>query len=291
MTLFGEYLTNTQRRIFKWHQYFPIYEWHFERFKNRHVTVFEIGVGEGGSLQQWRRYLGPFATIVGLDHAPICQQVEEDQIYVRVGKQDDTSFLARVCEEFGPPDIVIDDGSHIMTHINATFAYLYPRVSKNGVYLVEDLHAAYWPDHGGGLHHPDSFIERAKSYVDELHAEYSGGTVPRTALGDRTTSIHFYDSVIVFEVGEYRPKRHSNTGNPDLFRSDWTPEARNVPPPSAPAVKEAPEAASREALLAQLRAMEQHIGRLEAEVAALRSSTSWRITSPLRRAARLVGAG
>jgi hypothetical protein len=100
---------------------------------------------------------------------------------------------------------------------------MFPLVAKNGVYLVEDLHAAYWSDHGGGLHPPDPFIERAKSCVDEMHAEYRRGAISRSAVGDRTTSISFYDSVVVFEVGEYRVKGHRMTGNPALFDSDWTP--------------------------------------------------------------------
>jgi hypothetical protein len=48
-----------------------------------------------------------------------------------------------VVAEFGHPDIVIDDGSHFQPHINVTFDFMFPLVAKNGVYLVEDLHAAY----------------------------------------------------------------------------------------------------------------------------------------------------
>jgi hypothetical protein len=45
----------------------------------------------------------------------------------------------------------------------------------------------------------------------------------RTALGDRTTSIHFYDSIVVFEVGEYRPPLGRITGNPELYNDAWLP--------------------------------------------------------------------
>jgi hypothetical protein len=223
MTLFADFLSDDHRRTHKWYQYFPVYERHFERFRNRHLTLFEIGVGEGGSVQQWRRYLGPFAIIVGIDINPTCKQVEEDQIHVRIGGQDDPEFLARVIAEFGNPDIVIDDGSHQQSHINTTFDFLYPRMAKNGVYLVEDLHAAYWTDHGGGLGYEGSFIERSKRCVDEMHAEYSRGALARSTLGDRTTSIHFYDSIVVLEVGEYRVKAHRLTGRADLWRGHWVP--------------------------------------------------------------------
>jgi hypothetical protein len=265
MTLYGDFLSFEHRRMHKWYQYFAAYEQHFERFRNRHITVFEIGIGEGGSLQQWRRYFGPFAIIVGIDINPRCKQVEEDQIHVRIGSQTDTGFLASLLAEFGNPDIVIDDGSHIQSDIITTFDVLYPSVAKNGVYLVEDLHAAYWPAEGGGLRRSGSFIERAKGFVDQMHAEYTwaeyaGGNLPRSALGDRTRSIHFHDGIVVLEVGEYRPKRNRLTGNVALFDTGWTaPEASGAASGGA-----APELPASQAVLDQIVKLQDHIRRLEA---------------------------
>ena len=130
MTLFGEYLGGHHRPIHKWHQYFPVYEQHFERFRNRHVTIFEIGVGEGGSLQLWRGYFGPFATIVGIGClSPVANRSRTVRCrYASAARP--IAFLASLVAEFGPPDIVIDDGSHLQADINATFDFLYPQVAK-----------------------------------------------------------------------------------------------------------------------------------------------------------------
>ena len=263
---FGDFLAHGHRRTHKWYQYFPVYERHFARFRNQHITLFEIGVGEGGSVQLWKRHLGPFVRIVGIDVEPMCRQIEEDQIHIRIGSQADAAFLAEVVAEFGNPDIVIDDGSHLMAHINATFDFLFPCVTKNGIYLVEDLHAAYWPDHGGGLHAEGSFIERTKHFVDEMHAEYTGEALPRSALGDRTTSIHFYDSIVLLEVGEYRPKGHLITGDASLFRMDWTPNGAPSAPTSVPtvaAVTPAEAAESSEPAQAQQRETQERTRALE----------------------------
>jgi SAM-dependent methyltransferase len=211
MTLWSEFLNNQGRVIHKWTHYFPIYEAHFARYVNRPVTFLEIGCGQGGSLQLWKRYLGPLAQIVGIDINENCRAFEEDQIAVRIGDQKDPKFLSAVLDEFGTPDVVLDDGSHIMADVTASFRYLYSRTAPSGVYMVEDLHTAYWDEFGGGAGRDGSFIELSKSLIDELNAEHARNQVPITDFTKSTLSMHFYDSVVVFERG-----RHLNKHAPQI---------------------------------------------------------------------------
>ena len=212
MNLWYDFLTNEQRSIHKWTHYFPIYERHFDRFRNTDVIFMEIGCGEGGSLQMWKRYLGPYARVIGIDINPECVAFADDQIQIRIGHQADRSFLAEMLSEFGSPDVVLDDGSHNMADITGTFECLYPAVSRNGLYLVEDLHAAYWDEYGGGLHRQGSFLEFAKQLIDELNADHTRGAVQPTEFTRSTHSMHFYDSVAVFEKGRHLPKHDLKTG-------------------------------------------------------------------------------
>lgn len=212
MTLWAEFLNNRGRLTHKWTHYFPVYERHFERFVNRPCLFIEIGCGEGGSLQMWKRYLGPYAQIVGLDIAPEAKAFAEDQISVRIGDQSDESFLQSVLDEFGTPDVVLDDGSHVMSHVAASFRYLYSRISPTDVYVVEDLHTAYWDEYGGGLGRPDSFIEMSKTLVDELNAEHSRGALTPTDFTATTLSMHFYGSIIAFERGRHLLKHAPKSG-------------------------------------------------------------------------------
>jgi hypothetical protein len=212
MSLWSLFLDNPGRLAHKWKHYFPIYERHFARFVDRPIVMIEIGCGEGGSLQMWKRYLGPLATIVGLDIRPECAAFEEDQIHVRIGDQRDPTFLAEVLREFGDPSIVLDDGSHMMSHVRASFDALYPRVMADGVYMVEDLHTAYWDEYEGGVGKPESFIEFAKRLIDEINAVHSRGAVQETAFSKTTLSMHVYDSIIAFEKGSYGRKDHLKTG-------------------------------------------------------------------------------
>jgi hypothetical protein len=149
----------------------------------------------------WKRYLGPHAQIVGIDVNPECRTFEEDQIKIRIGSQSDTNFLSDVLAEFGTPDIVLDDGSHHMSDVVNTFRFLYPRTSPDGVYLVEDLHTAYWDEFEGGLKREGTLIEVSKGLIDELNAEWTRDALPATEFTRATLSMHFYDSMVVFERG------------------------------------------------------------------------------------------
>jgi hypothetical protein len=211
MSLWSDFLTNDQRSIHKWKHYFPVYERHFNKFVNTDVTFIEIGCDKGGSMQMWKRFLGPHARIVGVDIVPACRAFEEDQIEIRIGDQSDPVFLNKIVQEFGPPDVVLDDGSHVMSHIQASFKALYPQVSHNGIYVVEDLHTAYWGEFEGGLRRKGSFIETCKDLIDELHADYIPGQEP-TAFTHSTLSMHFYDSIVVFEKGRLTAKHAIRSG-------------------------------------------------------------------------------
>ena len=213
MSLYGEFLNNTDRPIHKSLNYFPAYERHFSRYVNLPITMIEIGTGGGGSSQMWRRYLGSLARIVSLDIRPECKAFEDAQVSVRIGDQSDKGFLQSVLDEFGPPDIVLDDGSHVMQHVVATFAYLYPRIARNGTYMVEDMHTAYWEEYGGGLGREGTFIEICKGLIDELNADHTRGAMPPTTFGTQTVSMHFYDSIVCFEHGITPSKSSVVTGD------------------------------------------------------------------------------
>jgi len=206
MNLWSNFLNHDKRIIHKWKHYFPIYERHFKDFVYKPVTFIEIGCGLGGSLQMWKQYFGPHARIVGVDINPQCKRYEQDQIEIHIGPQQDPGFLQSVLDQVGTPDIVLDDGSHVMSHIAATFNFLYPKMLKNGVYAVEDLHTAYWEEYGGGLRKEGTFIEVCKSLVDELNADHSRGALQPSRFTNCTFGMHFYDSLVVFERGAYTQK-------------------------------------------------------------------------------------
>src|SRR5215472_9190747 len=151
MSLWQDFMSHDGYPMDKWAHYFPIYDRHFSWYRNKSLTFLEIGVARGGSLQMWQRFFGPLAKIVGVDINEKSKSYETPGTFVRIGNQADEQFLQSLINEFGIPDVVLDDGSHQMEHLAKTFNFLYPKLPKNGVYVVEDLHTAYWDEYGGGL--------------------------------------------------------------------------------------------------------------------------------------------
>jgi hypothetical protein len=199
-----EQLSDHRGRPFqKWGNYFDAYERHFSQFRNQPCTMIEIGCGRGGSLQMWKRWLGPQSRIIGIDIKPDCKQYEEDRVSVYIGKQANKKLLRQIVSDHGPPDIVLDDGSHFMADMRASFDALYYQMSPTGVYAVEDLHACYRDRYGGGYKTEASFIEFCKDKLDELNAARSQGAVTRTTFSKSTKAMTMYESIVFFERAPY----------------------------------------------------------------------------------------
>jgi hypothetical protein len=197
----------------KWTHYFSIYQSIFGPRRTEPLRVLEIGVLRGASLKLWRKYFKhPETLIVGIDISPDCSQFDApaDGIRVRIGSQTDAVFLKQVVEEFGPFDLIIDDGSHFSSHIIASFNHLYSTGLKDsGIYFVEDLHANYW--------HPwrdskKSFLDVCKELLEHMHAHYRSAS-PGAFLVDKAShqpsatlevplittmikEIRFFDSIV-----------------------------------------------------------------------------------------------
>jgi hypothetical protein len=211
------YFRNNQGRlIHKWLHYFDIYDRHFAPHRGRDVTVLELGVYHGGSLQMWRDYFGPTARIIGVDIDPRCAGLGGDGVEVLIGDQDDRGWLRHLATERGPFDIVIDDGGHTMTQLVGSFEELWPAVHVGGVYLAEDIHTSYLPAYGGRAHGAGTFIQHVKALVDDLNAWDSEGAVPVTDWTRTIGGMHLYDKIAVFDKAAVTEPRHAMTGSPSF---------------------------------------------------------------------------
>jgi cephalosporin hydroxylase len=209
---------NTGRLIHKWIHYFDIYDRHFSTYRGRSITVLEIGVSHGGSLQMWKKYFGRRARIIGMDVDERTRKLAEPRVEIVIGDQSSREFMRELAVTHGPFDIVIDDGGHTMEQQIVSFEELWPHVRNGGTYLVEDLHTSYWPEFGGGHLNPDSFIEYAKRIIDAQHAWHAreGDGLEVNDMTRTVRGMHAYDSIIVFDKAEVTAPYHEQIGTPTL---------------------------------------------------------------------------
>jgi len=217
------FIENTGRQIYKWKHYFEIYDRHFSRFRGTDVHIVEFGVSQGGSLQMWKQYFGPNSKIFGIDINAHCKKLEEEQIEIFIGDQEDRRFLKELSEMIPRIDILIDDGGHTMKQQITTFEELFSYIDGNGVYLCEDLHTSYRPQFGGGYKKRGTFIEYSKNFIDYINAWHSIQT-SRLSVTEFTRSVyslHYYNSILVIEKRPIEKPFNVKTGTPEI--SDFHP--------------------------------------------------------------------
>lgn len=206
------FTSNRGSVVHKWHHYLPIYDRYFSPYRGRKIRFLEIGVSKGGSLQLWRQYFGDEAIIYGIDIDPACKAFDGQAGQVRIGSQVDETFLGEIILEMGGIDIVLDDGSHHMQHIPATLNFLFPRLAYGGLYMIEDLHTAYWKAFGGGYRSRGNFFRLLADVTDDMHRWYHARQSTQKKISEECSGIHIHDSIVVLEKAKVFKPVHSAIG-------------------------------------------------------------------------------
>jgi hypothetical protein len=197
----------------KWnsHWYAQHYERHFAPWRSTPVRLLEIGIGGyddpkvgGQSLRMWKDYF-PHGTIVGLDIVDKAG-LAEDRIRIFRGSQTDQRALRRIIDECGPFDFVVDDGSHIPSHVIATFDYLFRYgLKEDGIYAVEDLQTSYWKGFGGSARIDAKKTSMAyfKDLCDRLNFREWHRPGYEPSYNDlHVVSLHFYHNLLFIQKGK-----------------------------------------------------------------------------------------
>lgn len=189
----------------KHHGYAVIYDSYFRPFKDRFVMMIELGVGGyeyidrgGGSLKMWAEYFGTSARIIGIDvYKKVIDGLPEN-VLVLQGSQEDQAFLIDVIEQYGCPEIIIDDASHVCDKTIRSFEILFPTLAKGGIYVVEDIESS-WADGWarGCTDYTDfdfpSTINFFRQLLNDINAQYIGNYQP---IYSEIASIHFHKNII-----------------------------------------------------------------------------------------------
>jgi hypothetical protein len=139
------------------HSYTPVYHELLKEYRNTSETVLEIGIGNyplmsslvgpkyvpGASLRMWRDYFTK-ANVYGCDIDP-STFFTDDRIQTYFADQSNEQSLEALFHNVKQHskketiDFIIDDGSHIVSHMKTTFKTLWKYVSPGGIYIIEDI--------------------------------------------------------------------------------------------------------------------------------------------------------
>ncbi|HTV37324.1 MAG TPA: class I SAM-dependent methyltransferase [Xanthobacteraceae bacterium] len=196
----------------KWgpHFYTPLYHGLFCHLRDRPIRLLEIGVGGydlktsgGASLAMWAEYF-PNGQITGIDIAEKRLTLDE-RVRIFRGSQDDSTFIQNVSNERGPFDIIIDDGSHLPKHVVASFNILFPILKDGGIYVIEDVQTAFWPNFGGSTMHGGETVRLTRTIIECLnHAEIAVAdrSRPFPEFAKQIKALRAFHNVIVIDKGD-----------------------------------------------------------------------------------------
>jgi demethylmacrocin O-methyltransferase len=185
------------------HEYADAYAHHFRPYRNKKITLLEIGVGgytyeEGGrSLVLWESYFRR-ASIAGVD---IYDKTHLSRGRIRVfqASQTDEEKLNGIAQLYNGFDIIIDDGSHVSSHIIETFKILFDKVKPGGIYVIEDLGCSYLPEYGGGEIGSDGYRGSAMHFlsnmIDAVNSPPVAGETTAEPYTAKIASMHFYEEL------------------------------------------------------------------------------------------------
>ena len=118
------------------------YEEAFEPYRNKKVSVLEIGISGGYSLRLWKEYFKKAKTIVGIDNRPeVVAEVNRSIPGVEFYYGD--AYTQEMVDKLPKFDIIIDDGCHKTDYqVKAIELYL-PLLKEGGLYVIEDIQHGY----------------------------------------------------------------------------------------------------------------------------------------------------
>jgi demethylmacrocin O-methyltransferase len=207
----------------KWgvHRYTPHYQRHFAPLRDREMLVLELGIGGyareqqgGASLRMWKWFF-PRAQVVGVDIQDK-SFVDEPRVHSFKGSQTNKVLMRRIVKRFGPPTIVIDDGSHRPPHVIKSFEILFPMLADGGLYAIEDIQTSYWPDWKGSLDpdDPTTSMAMVKRLLDGLnHEEFLVEGYEATYTDQWVRAVHCYHNLVIIEKGDNREGSNKRRAN------------------------------------------------------------------------------
>ena len=147
----GTYIKNPYNKksdFIKGHGFAKYYELHLENLKQKKFNLLEIGTWKGASAASFCKYFQN-ANIVSIDRN-FKIQFSSSRLYFyncNTTKTEEVLSLVKILNKknFNKFDIIIDDGSHLLSDIIKNFVFFFKFLNPGGFYIIEDYnHPKYF---------------------------------------------------------------------------------------------------------------------------------------------------
>ena len=218
MNILKKSFKSSPKYSIKWSNYFEIYENLFKRFKNKKITLVEVGVGNGGSLFMWRNYFGKKAKIIGVELNPEAKKLEKNGFKIFIGDQSTPNFWKSFYKKIGKIDILIDDGGHTNLQQITTLMESINYINHDGMIVVEDTHTSFMKNKGFKNPSKFSFINFTSSIVETLHRRNPMIKKKLNYLSKIVNSVEYFDSITVINIAKKKLSKSKNLENNKKLR-------------------------------------------------------------------------
>jgi hypothetical protein len=191
------------------HHYHKYYAKHLDEYIGRPFKLLEIGIGGegreigGASLKLWERVF-PLAEIHGLDIYPKTE-LDTANVKTHIVDQGDAGALQEFVSQYGPFDVIIDDGSHRRSDQLTSLFNLIGAVVPGGYYILEDYFTSYWPVYDGSTLAKDFLdtpVRWLKSAIDIINRNNLLSEEMRSLIPDwQLEELHVYPGVAFMKKG------------------------------------------------------------------------------------------
>jgi len=225
------YAQHKGRGIWKWNNALDVYQRTIADLAGKPLSIAEVGVQSGGSMQMWQAVLGAQITVHGLDINPKCKKFAAKGVDITIGDQGSKPMWDAFYGKGVKLDVLIDDGGHQAHQVLQTLYSTYPNINPGGYHIVEDIPSS----HLWGFFKPASaflagfgdqgLLESVHLYPYMMTMKKSGSAVPTQGqmkfIGAKTDVTDF--TTMWTAINTVAPGSHIVLRNPEwknLFHAD-----------------------------------------------------------------------
>ena len=147
------------------HGYSKFYEKHLEFLRNSNFNLLEIGTWYGASTASFCKYFKN-AKIFGIDRNYKFKYKSKNITFIQCDLRSKKDLEKLSNKLYGKKfKVIVDDGSHILTHIIKNIIFFIHYIEQGGYFVIEDFNLPRNYNHLNDAENKEFFIDQILNYI------------------------------------------------------------------------------------------------------------------------------